>query len=154
MFKHSGMFAKWKAELVVTLTRVALAKSGSKRTEMEVPIILGAIALLVSAPSFTRVFQALRCVLPFQPSLAESLTTLEKVDQHRRYGVGGSGADILDAYASCPMDERATKEVAREVDEAMAATTRWLQTGVSPGGLLNAWQKHLFHLATLNDRVK
>jgi hypothetical protein len=154
MFKHTGAFDKWKAGLAMMLTKLAIDKSGSKRTEMETPVIIAAIGLLVSAQGFSQVFQALRSVVTFAPELGEKIDKLEQINKLRRYAVGGSCGHIQDAYAACVDDADETARVTQQVEQACDAIRAWVQHRREPfHGQLDSWQMHIFHIATMRDRA-
>lgn len=151
-FNSTGKFGEWKASLVGMLANILLEKHSSATCKLHCPLIVAAMQIITAAQSFSQVFQALKAVQPFSTSLAILIAELEKVDKLRVYAVGGCDAMLIDAYAQHVKDENETRRLVAEVEKAMDAVRHFLRTGEEADYGLDAFQRRLYQLATLNER--
>lgn len=152
LFKTTGNFDVWKAEIAVMLTQLAIEKAGQARTKLQSHAVMAAIGMVVAAQSFEQVILALETLVPLEPALRDRVEKLRQVDELRIYGVGGMDTYLRDAYAECVTDVNATRLVVARVEVVLSAIRAKVQQGhdASRGGVLDPWQRHLYQLGTLN----
>ncbi|MBY0550534.1 MAG: hypothetical protein K2W95_24865 [Candidatus Obscuribacterales bacterium] len=152
MFDNAGKFNEWKSEIAVLMANLALDKASQARTKLASPLVVGALGLLVGAPSFDEAIIALEAIVPLDRWLKYRVERLRCVNRLRRFVGTGSACQtyLMDAYAACVESANLTKEVAAKVDEVSKAVLIKTHENKECIERLDRWQQHLYRLAVLS----